>query len=128
MLIAALAAMVVAVCLGLWLSALYLIREEPPKGIPIVGMIHGTAGAAAVVLLYLALQGPPRGVHTGGGTFGWISFVFMAMTLAGGVTILTLHLVRRGAPTLLIAAHALLGITGGVMLSAWWSSPVSFGH
>ena len=128
MLIAALVAMLTAVCLGLWLSALYLIREEPPKKIPLAGMIHGTAGAAAVGLLLLALRGPPRGVHTGAGGFGWTAFALLAVTLAGGVTILTYHLRRKGAPTLLIAMHAMLGIAGGVMLSAWWASPASYGR
>jgi hypothetical protein len=128
MLIAALAAMLAAICLGLWLSAMYLIREEPPKTIPVTGMLHGAAGLAAVALLLLALRGPPRGVHTGAGGFGWTAFGLMAAALAGGLTILTFHLRRKGAPTLLIAMHAMLGIAGGVMLSAWWASPVSFGR
>jgi hypothetical protein len=128
MLIAAMFAMVIAVFLGLWLGALYLIHEEPPKHVPRVGMVHGAAGATAVALLLLALQGPRRGVHTGAGGFGWTAFTLMALALAGGVTILTLHLRKRGAPTLLIAMHAMLGVAGSVMLSAWWSSPASFGR
>jgi hypothetical protein len=128
MLIAAIAAMTLALCLGLWLSALILIREEPPKSIPITAMVHGTAGATAVVLLLLALRGPPRGVHTGAGGFGWTAFALMATALLGGITILSFHMRKRGAPSLLIAMHAMLGIAGGVMLSAWWASPASFGH
>jgi hypothetical protein len=120
--------MCIAIVLGLWLGSLYLVREEPPSGVPLIGMLHGSAGAAAVVLLFLALRGPPRGVHTGAGGFGWTAFWLMALALAGGVTILSLHLRRRGAPTLLIAMHGMLGIAGGVLLSAWWASPVSFGH
>jgi hypothetical protein len=125
MLIAALFAMLLAVALGLWLSALILIREAPPKRIPVTGLVHGAAGSVAVLLLLLALQGPKRGVHTGAGGFGWTSFTLMAMALAGGVTILSFHLRRRGAPTLLIALHGLLGVAGGVMLAAWWAAPVS---
>ncbi len=127
MLIAAITAMLAAIGLGLWLSALYLIREEPPKTIPVAGMFHGASGLAAVVLLLLALRGPPRGLHTGAGGFGWTAFALMAAALAGGVTILTFHLRRKGAPTLLIAMHAMLGIAGGVMLAAWWASPASYG-
>jgi hypothetical protein len=67
-------------------------------------------------------------VHTGAGGFGWTAFALMALALAGGVTILTFHLRKRGAPVLLIAMHAMLGIAGGVMLSAWWASPVNFGQ
>jgi hypothetical protein len=127
MLNAAIATMLAALCLGLWLSGLHLVREEPPKTIPVTGMIHGAAGLAAVVLLLLALRGPARGVHTGAGSFGWTAFALMAAALAGGITILTFHLRRKGAPTLLIAMHGMLGIAGAVMLSAWWASPASYG-
>jgi hypothetical protein len=128
MLTACISALGVAVCLGLWLSAQILINEDPPKRIPVTGIIHATAGAATVILLLLALRGPPRGVHTGAGAFGWTSFVLLAITLAGGATILSFHLRRRGAPTLLIAMHAMLGIAGAVLLSAWWASPASYGR
>jgi len=128
MLVIAISAMAVAVCLGLWLSALHLIREEPPKKIPVAGIVHAMAGATAVGTLLFALRGPPRGVHTGAGGFGWTAFVMLALALAGGVTILSFHLRRRGAPVLLIAMHGMLGIAGGVMLAAWWASPVSFGR
>jgi hypothetical protein len=128
MLTASLTVTTIVVLLGLWLSSLHLIREEPPRTIPVTGMVHGAAGAVAVVLLLVALQGPRRGVHTGAGGFGWTAFALMALALAGGVTILTFHLRKRGAPVLLIAMHAMLGIAGGVMLSAWWASPVNFGQ
>jgi hypothetical protein len=128
MLIAAISAMAIAIVLGLWLASLHLVREEPPKGIPITGVLHGSAGAASVVLLLLALRGPPRGVHTGAGGFGWTAFALMVLALAGGITILSFHLRRRGAPALLIAMHGMLGIAGGVLLSAWWASPASYGR
>jgi hypothetical protein len=128
MLIAALSAMATAIVLGLWLASLHLVREEPPKGIPVTGMLHGAAGASSVVLLWLALRGPPRGVHTGAGGFGWTAFWLMALALAGGVTILSFHLRRRGAPPLLIVMHGMLGMAGGLMLSAWWASPASLGR
>jgi hypothetical protein len=126
MLIAAISTMGFTICLGMWLGALYLIREEPPKRIPITGIVHGSAGAICVVLLLLALRGPARGVHTGAGAFGWTSFVFLAIALAGGAAILSFHLRRRGAPTVLIAMHGMLGLAGGILLAAWWASPVSF--
>ena len=128
MLIAALAAMGFTILLGMWLGALYLIREEPPKRIPVTGLLHGSAGVLSVVLLLLALRGPPRGVHTGAGAFGWTGFALLAAALAGGVAILTFHLRRRGAPTLLIAMHGMAGVAGGILLAAWWASPVSYGR
>ena len=99
MLIAAVTAMLVAVVLGLWLSAKYLIHETPPKGLALTGIVHGIAGASAVTLMLLALRGPRRGVHTGAGGCGWASFCLMAGALAGGLTILSFHMRRRGAPT-----------------------------
>lgn len=128
MLIAAIAAMCITVCLGLWLSAVILINEAPSRKTPPVALVHGLAGSVTVVLLLLALQGPRRGVQTGAGGFGWTGFVMLALALAGGLTILTLQLRRRGAPTLLIAFHAMLGIGGAIMMSAWWASPVSYAH
>jgi hypothetical protein len=128
MLIAAVSVMAVAIVLGLWLGSLYLVRDEPPKAIPITGLLHGAAGATSVVLLLLALRGPPRGEHTGAGSFGWTAFWLMALALAGGVTILSFHLRRRGAPALLIAMHGMLGISGGLILAAWWASPASHSH
>ena len=128
MLIAAISTMSFTVSLGLWLGALYLVREEPPKTLPITGIVHGTAGAACVVLLLLALGGPRRGLHTGAGAFGWASFAILLAALLAGATILSLHLRRRGAPSLLIALHGMLGLTGGILLAAWWASPVSFGR
>ena len=128
MLIAAVVAMVVTVALGLWLASLHLIPEKPPQRVPVVGIVHALAGATATGALLLALRGPPRGVQTGAGSFGWIAFGTMALALLGGLTVLGLHLRRRGAPSLVIAAHALLGITGGVVMAAWYASPSSYGH
>ena len=125
MLIAALSTMGVTICLGMWLGALYLVREEPPKRILVTGIIHGSTGAVCVLLLLLALRGPARGVHTGAGAFGWVSFAMLATALLGGATILSFHLRRRGAPTLLIAMHGMLGAAGGILLAAWWASPAS---
>lgn len=123
--------MFIAVLLGLWLSSLYLLREEPPKS-RIVGLIHGTIGATCVVLLYEALSRPntgqgPNAGHGAGG-FGWTAFYILAITLAGGLTMLSLQLTRRPVSPLIVAMHATAGIAGAVILSAYWVSPSSYGR
>jgi hypothetical protein len=129
MLYAAVAALCIAVPLGLWMSSLHLVRDEPPAGLSRVAAVHGSFGAACVVLLSLALQGPDRrGGGHGAGGFGWFAFALLAVTLVGGLTILGHYLRGRAAPAVLVAAHAMLGIAGAVMLTAYFSSPVSYGR
>jgi hypothetical protein len=133
LLTAAMGTVFLAVLLGAWLSSLYLLREEPPKGM-IVGLIHGTLGTATVALVLFALQGPrthqtPHGPHTGGaGSFGWTAFAVLAATLVGGVTILFNHLRGRPIMPLLIAMHACAGVAGAVILAAYYSTPASYGR
>jgi hypothetical protein len=122
-----------AILLGAWLSSLYLLREEPPKGM-VVGLIHGTLGTATVALVLLALQGPRTHatahgpVTSSAGSFGWTGFVVIAATLAGGLTILFNHLRNRPISPLLIAMHACGGVAGGVILAAYYSTAASFGR
>jgi hypothetical protein len=124
-------ALFLAVVLGLWLSSLYLLRDEPPKGM-ITGLIHGTIGAITVALVFLALHKPntgqgPNAGHGAGG-FGWTAFYILVITLAGGLTILISHLSRRRISPLLVAMHATAGIAGAVILCAYWVSPSSYGR
>ncbi len=128
MLIAALAVVSAAVLIGLALGTLYMIKEDPPKRIMVVGWLHGALGATGVGLLLLALRGASRGVAQGAGSFGWISGTMLAATLAGGIVILAGHLRRKPNPPLLIAMHATLGVAGYVMLAAYFSMPASMGR
>jgi peptidoglycan biosynthesis protein MviN/MurJ (putative lipid II flippase) len=119
---AAIAILCVAVLLGLWLSSQYLIEEKKSAIMRRVAPIHGTAGAICVALLYLALHrpGPPAG------KFGWTAFVVLAAALAGGVTILSFHLRGKPVNPTLVAMHASVGLTGAVLLAAYFASPASF--
>jgi hypothetical protein len=124
---AALATSFLALMLGGWLSTIYLLREEAPRG-RITGLVHGSLGAATVVLLFLALQGPRRGTTTGAGGFGWTSFVILALALTGGLAILATHMRRRPVSPVLVAMHACAGLAGAVILAAWWVAPSSYGR
>jgi hypothetical protein len=129
MLYATIAALCFAVPLGLWLVTLHLVHEDPPSGLSRAAAVHGSMGAASVVLLWLALQGPDRrGAGHGAGGFGWFAFALLAATLVGGLTILGYYLRGRALPKGLVAAHAMAGIAGAVILAAYFSSPVSYGR
>ena len=127
----AMGALFVAVTLGLWLSSIYLLREEAPKGM-VTGLAHGSVGALCVSLVFVALNRPNPGLGpTAGqpaGHFGWIAFYTLVITLAGGLTILTTHLARRRVSPLLVALHASAGIAATVILCAYWVSPLSYGR
>jgi hypothetical protein len=118
------AVLCVAVMLGLWLSAQYLIEETKPPIMARVAAVHGSAGALCVALLYLTLHhpGPPAG------KFGWTAFVVLAAALLGGLTILSFHLRGKPVNPTLVAMHASAGLAGAVMLAAYFSTPASFGR
>jgi peptidoglycan biosynthesis protein MviN/MurJ (putative lipid II flippase) len=121
---AAIAILCIAVALGLWLSAQYLIEEKKPPIMSRVAAIHGSAGALCVALLYLSLH------HAGhsAGKFGWTAFIVLAAALAGGLTILSFHLRGKQINPTLVAMHASAGMAGAVMLAAYFASPASFAH
>jgi hypothetical protein len=98
--------------------ALWHLRATDGAGRPplAAGIAHGLAGAVGLVVLLLALTGPPRGVAAGVGSFGTLAAVLFAGALATGVAVLVL---RRKA--VVIAIHAGIAITGYVLLLAWSS-------
>jgi hypothetical protein len=121
---AVVAILCVALALGVWLSMQYLIEERAPPIMGRIAAIHGTAGALCVATLYVALSRPGPAV----GKFGWSAFVVLAATLAGGLTILSFNLRAKPPSRLLVAIHALAGMTGAVMVAAYFSTPGSFGR
>jgi energy-converting hydrogenase Eha subunit A len=124
MLSVAVAVMCVAVGIGLWLGAQHLIVEVPSSKARQAAIAHGILAAACVALTYVALARPGPPVIG----FGWAAWCVLAATLAGGLTILTLNLFRRRPAKPLIAAHAMAGLTGAVMLAAYFSTRGSFGR
>jgi len=124
MLSIAVAVMCVAVGLGLWLGAQHLIVETPSLHARRVAIAHGMVAATCVALTYVALARPGPPVIG----FGWAAWYVLAATLAGGLTILAFNLVRRPPAKPLIAAHAMAGLAGAVMLAAYFSTKGSFGR
>jgi hypothetical protein len=88
---------------------------------PLLGALHGAVGAAGLLLLLVALQGPRRGDAMGVGSFGIFAAALLAVALVLGVFMLLL--LRRASPMagFVIAVHATVAITGYVLLLAWVS-------
>ena len=84
-----------------------------------IGALHGLIGTAALILLVLALGGPPRGVAMGVGSFGRIAAWLLGAALLAGLGIVAVRLRTRRAPGLVIGIHATIAISGIVMLAAY---------
>jgi len=71
-----------------------------------------------LALLLLALRGPSRAVAEGAGSFGTIAaWLFGVALIVGGLVWVR----RRRGPMLAILLHAVLAVTGWVVLIAWVS-------
>lgn len=110
---------VLAAAVGLG-AALALLHIRPSRGSAPwqLGAIHGTLGAVGLVLLVLALRGPPRGTIYGIAPFGVVAAILFALALLAGL--LVLRSLRRGRhPVTLIGAHAMIAISAFVVLAAY---------
>lgn len=93
--------------------ALWHLRGTP--GPPLAaGIAHGATGATGLVFLLIALQGAPRAVSAGAGSFGTTSAILLGAALLTGIGILVL---RQKA--IVIAIHAGIAVTGYVLFLAW---------
>ena len=107
----------IAVIAGAVLALLHLRATDSASRPPFAaGIAHGVLGATGLIILLLALQGPPRGIEAGAGSFGTVSAWLFAGALVTGIAIITL---RQKA--IVIAIHAGIAITGYVLLLAWSS-------
>ncbi len=107
----------VAVLVGLLLAVRILRGAGAVLPLPL-GLLHGSAGTAGLVLLILGLLGGPtsRGVATGSAGFGPAAAVGFVAALSLGVLLLGLRLARRRPAGLAVAIHAGLAITAFVLL------------
>ena len=81
--------------------------------------MHGLLGAAGLVALVFALQGPPRGEGLGVGPFGRIAAVLLALAVLLGLVLLSKRLRRRRMTSGPIGIHAMIAISGVVILAAY---------
>ena len=111
-----------AVLAGVVLALLHLrATSTAQRSHWIAGLAHGLVGTAGLALLPFALRGPPRGVLTGVSSFGVQAAVLLGGALLAGIAVAVLARRRSRATSLTIVVHALLAITGYVMLIAYAS-------
>lgn len=118
MLLAATIVATLAVLFGLTLALLFAHGTVYPRP---VGWVHGALGVSGLVLLLLALRGPPRGVAMGAGNFGLIAAWLLAVALVFGLLMFRRSLRRGTVPGAAVGIHATLAIAGFVMLVAYAS-------
>jgi hypothetical protein len=116
MLIAAFIALTAAVTLGTALAVLYLRRMTAPWPL---AAVHGLLGIGGLCCLALSLGGPPRGADLGVASFGTTSAVLLAVAALAGLGTLFTHRLRRRPAGTLIALHAMLAVSGFVILAAY---------
>ena len=81
---------------------------------------HGIFAVAGFALLLAALiEDPARGVATGTQSFGTIAAVLLLLAVLLGLTSLVLHIRRRRLPGFWASAHAVIAVSGFVILAAY---------
>ena len=107
---------------GVFGSALAFLHLRAAKLPPWpVGALHGRAGAAGLVVLILALQGPARGAEYGVSAFGPAAAALVALALVMGLVVLILARRFRRTSGLVIAIHSTIAVTAFVLLLAYVS-------
>lgn len=81
--------------------------------------LHAVLGAAGLAALLSALRGPPRGEAMGVGAFGRIAAWLLVLALLMGLVLLSKRLRHRRPTSGPIGIHAMLAISGVVMLAAY---------
>ena len=95
----------------------------PPTGKKLppwpLAALHALAALGGFGLLLTALQGPPHGLGQGTAAFGSIAATLFVVAALFGGGLLAARLRRRIPGTTLIGFHAMIAITGFVILTAY---------
>jgi len=119
MLLAAFVILGIAVSLGAVLAVLHLRTAGAARPRWKLAALHGLVAIAGLVCLALALQGPPRGLDQGAGSFGMIAAVLIALAALLGAGFLAARLCKLRIAGILIGVHATLAVSGFVILAAY---------
>jgi hypothetical protein len=106
-----------ALAIGGWIAIGQLRGTGRPK--LWLAAAHGLAALVGFLLLLLALRGPVRGAEAGAASFGKIAAVTLALAAVPGIALLVAHLRGRRLPGALLGVHAVLAISGFVVLLAY---------
>ncbi len=119
MLNAAFYILAIAVVLGALLAVLHFAKAGTALPPWPLAALHAFLALGGFGLLLLALQGPPRGADQGTASFGAIAAALFVVAALFGGGLLAGRLRRRPPGTTLIGIHAMLAVTGFVVLLAY---------
>ncbi len=119
MLSAAFILITVAVLAGSLLAVLHMRENARLPAWPFPAL-HGLAALGGLALLALALSGPARGLEQGAAAFGAGAAAILALAALVGATLLSARLRRGQVPGGLIAVHAMIAVSGFVVLAAYY--------
>lgn len=109
----------IAVALGAVLAVLHLrTGSTAPPPWPL-GALHGIVALIGLGCLALALHGPPRGVEHGSASFGIIAAVLFVAAALLGARLLAARVFKKCIVGGTIAIHAMLAVSGFVILAAY---------
>jgi len=103
---------------GSVLAALHLIPERPVVPAWLSGL-HGLLATGGLVVLVLALRGPPRGTASGAGSFGLIAAMLAALAAIAGAATLAARVRKKPSTGVLVGVHATLAVSAFVILAAY---------
>jgi hypothetical protein len=81
--------------------------------------LHGHAALIGYGVLFVAIENAARGTATGTQAFGIVAAILLLLAAGLGLTSLFLHYRRRRLPGFWVGAHAMIAITGYVILAAY---------
>jgi hypothetical protein len=119
MLNAAFYVLAIAVIVGALLAVLHFTRAGTALPPWPLAALHALLALGGFGLLLLALQGPPRGGDQGTASFGAIAAALFVVAALFGGGLLAGRLRQRPPGTTLIGLHAMVAVTGFVILMAY---------
>jgi hypothetical protein len=119
MLIAAFVILGIAVLLGAVLAVLHLRTDGAARPRWQLAALHGFFAIAGLGCLVLALQGPPRGLDQGAGSFGIIAAALITLAALLGAGFLVARFCKMRIAGILIGIHATFAVSGFVILAAY---------
>ena len=103
-----LALFAVAAVAGLTMAIMHFRGTSPPK--TVLAVLHGLFAASGLIVLLLAL------IKTGFGGKPGIAFGLLVAAALGGFVLVSSHVQQKRLPSGLVVGHALLAVTGFVIL------------
>lgn len=119
MLSAAFYILAIAVVVGSILAVMHFAKTGTALPPWPLAALHTALALGGFGLLLLALQGPPRGAAQGTAAFGNIAAALFVVAALFGGGLLAGRLRRQPPSTTLIGLHAMMAVTGFVILMAY---------